>query len=146
MAIQEIVTKVGVGARWIVGIVFVFAAVGKIVEPELFARSILRYQLVPVSGVNLLAIFLPWIELFVGMALLLGIRTKAAALMAGGLLIVFTIAIASAWARGLNIECGCFTQSAAASAVSLQKIAENVGLIVAAAVAYLTVPKPQQAE
>ncbi len=146
MTVQEIVTKLGVGARWIVGIVFVFAAVGKIVEPELFARSILRYQLIPVSAVNLVAILLPWIELFVGMALLLGIRTKAAALIAGGLLVVFTVAIASAWARGLNIECGCFTQAAAVSTVSLQKIAENVGLIVGAIVAYLTAPQSQQVE
>ncbi len=146
MTVRDIMTKVGVVARWIIGIVFVFAAVGKIVEPELFARSILRYQLVPESVVNLLAIFLPWIELFAGMALLLGIRAKAAALIAGGLLVVFTIAVASAWARGLDIECGCFTQSAAAAAVSLQKILENVGLLIITAIAYLTVPSSREEE
>ncbi len=136
-ALVKVVDKLGMLARFIVGLVFVFAAVGKIVDPEFFARSIERYQLLPVAVVNIVAVVLPWIELFVGMALVFGIRIRAAALIGGVLLFVFTLAVASAWARGLNIECGCFSQTGASAVVSLQKIAENIGLLLATAVAYV---------
>ena len=78
------------------------------VAPE-FARDIQRYAIIPWPDATvLLAIYLPWLEILSGVAVIvrrlhLGALTTIAALM-----LVFTAALTSAWARGLDIECGCF--------------------------------------
>jgi len=88
--------------------VFIGAAVPKIIEPDLFASNIFNYQMLPAWGVNALAIGLPWLELVIGVFLLIGLWTRASALIISLLMVVFVIAFTSAKARGLNISCGCF--------------------------------------
>ena len=59
------------------------------------------------AWLNLFADSLPWFELGLGALLLCGLATRASALVAGGLFLVFTVVLASLWARGLEVECGC---------------------------------------
>jgi hypothetical protein len=79
---------------------------------------------------------LPWIELVTALALVLGIRARAGAFVASGLMLVFTLAVLAAVARGLDFECGCFGTSDA-SRVGLRKLVENVVLLAVSVVAAL---------
>ena len=116
--------------RIVLGLVFIFAAISKAAEPELFARSIANYKLLPIFLINFLAITLPWIELCVGMFLIFGVSVKENSAILSGLLLVFIIVIAISLMRGLDIEFGCFG-TADGSKVGVQKILENIGLLIA---------------
>lgn len=95
--------------RLYIGGIFFYASMYKINFPGEFAEMIANYQLVPFWAVNLLAVFLPWTELLCGFFLIIGVRTKSAAAVAAGLLLVFTVAAASALLRGIPMGCGCFS-------------------------------------
>jgi len=97
--------------RIILGGIFVYAAAGKILYPADFAEAIANYQIVPVKLTNLVAITLPWAELFAGLLLLNGFRTKSNNLVLFLCLCVFTFGVISAMLRGLDINCGCFSES-----------------------------------
>jgi uncharacterized membrane protein YphA (DoxX/SURF4 family) len=95
------------------GLFFVVAALPKLVDPPSFAHMIYNYRLVPGSLVNLFALAMPWVELLAGLALILGIWTRASAGLVAALLLVFVAAISMNLARGNAIDCGCFDVSAA---------------------------------
>lgn len=90
------------------GVFFVAAALPKLVDPPSFAHMIYNYRLVPGAFVNLMALVMPWLELLAGLALILGVFTRASAGLVGALLLVFVVAISVNLARGNAIECGCF--------------------------------------
>ena len=90
------------------GAIFVVAALPKIADPPSFAHMIYNYRLVPGAAVNALALVMPWVELLVGLALILGVWPREAASLAGLLLLVFIAAIAVNLARGRAVDCGCF--------------------------------------
>ena len=87
---------------------FVVAALPKIADPPAFAHMIYNYRLLPGGLVNVLALVLPWVELFAGLALILGVWKKEAAVVAAVLLLVFIVAIGINLARGHAVDCGCF--------------------------------------
>lgn len=100
--------RLALALRLYLGGVFIYASLYKINYAGEFAETIASYQLVPYWGVNGLAVFMPWLEFIAGSLLVVGIRSKAAAGIIVGLLVVFTIAIGSALARDLPMGCGCF--------------------------------------
>ncbi|MCS7000535.1 MAG: MauE/DoxX family redox-associated membrane protein [Bacteroidota bacterium] len=114
---------VGLAARIVVGSIFVMYALDKISAPADFALNIERYEILPLAWVNLFALILPWVELIVGIFLLFGVRLRASASVAAVLLVVFIVAIGSAMARGLQIDCGC---SAHSEPVGWGKIVEDM--------------------
>jgi len=95
--------------RIALGVIFVWASLDKLLHPAAFAASISHYRLVPLGAINLMAICLPWIELCAGVALVLGLWTRAGLLIVDGLLAIFIVAIVSALRRDLDISCGCFS-------------------------------------
>ena len=101
-----------------------------------FAMQVHNFRLTPIALENLVAMILPWVELVAGTALILGARSRAAAWICAALMLVFTIAIGQAAARGLDFECGCFGK-ADSSTVGLTKLFENAGLTLVALVATL---------
>lgn len=131
-------------ARWLViracqlaiGLAFAVAALGKLGDLRSFALQLHNFRVVPIPLENLFALSLPWIELVAALALVLGIQARAGALVAAGLMAVFTVAVASALVRGLDIECGCFG-TGDASRVGLVKVAQNLGMLALAAVGSL---------
>ena len=95
-------------ARLLLGGVFVVAGALKLPDPAAAVRAVRAYRLLPEPLVHLAAFGLPVVEIAVGLALLAGVFVRTAALLSALLLAGYIAAIASAWARGLSIDCGCF--------------------------------------
>ena len=115
--------------RVVLGFVFIYAAVTKISDPNGFSQAIYNYKLLPLFLVNILAIILPWVELSAGFLLVFGVSVKENSAIISGLLLIFILAVLISFFRGLDIECGCFG-TVDGSKVGLQKILENVGLLI----------------
>jgi uncharacterized membrane protein YphA (DoxX/SURF4 family) len=94
--------------RFLLGGTFVVAAGFKILDPTSFVADIGHYRLLPYPLAVALGVYLPWLELLCGTAVLIGRLEQGALLILAGLCGLFTIALASAWARDLDITCGCF--------------------------------------
>lgn len=103
-------------ARLFVGLTFIYASYYKIIDPGAFAKSIWYYHLVPGSMINLMALVLPWLELFCGVAVIVGTTYRGSVLLLNLMTVVFIVALASTIARGINIDCGCFQAAKASSA------------------------------
>jgi len=99
--------------RIVLGCIFIYASFYKIESPGAFAHQIYNYKLLPPWAINPLAITLPWLQLFCGVALLFGWAKKAASFWILLMILVFQGAVASALIRGLNISCGCFKSGGA---------------------------------
>ena len=129
--------RVGVLCRLVVGGVWLVAGALKLPDPAENVRAVRAYQLLPEAVVPLLGHALPIVEILVGGCLILGLITRVAAFISAALLAAFVFGIASAWARGLSIECGCFGGGAGpaenASAAYPWDIARDVGLLLLSA-------------
>ena len=97
--------------RLVLGGVFIYASLDKIANPAEFAKAIGNYHVLPFGLENLLALFLPWLELLTGILLIAGIMVDGATILIISMNIVFIFAISQALARGISIECGCFSVS-----------------------------------
>jgi len=105
-------------ARLGLAVVWAWAARAKILEPDGAVISVRAYRLLPEALVHPVAWGLPFLELAVAVLLAAGVATRLAAATSTGLLLVFIAGIASAWARGLQIDCGCFSTGGVATHVS----------------------------
>ena len=97
--------------RVLIAALFLFAAVTKLFDPSSFAQQIANYQLTPWPATAALSVFLPALELCVGICLLLGRWESGALVWVAILLAIFSGALLSAIVRGLSIDCGCFGRS-----------------------------------
>jgi uncharacterized membrane protein YphA (DoxX/SURF4 family) len=105
-------------ARLYLGVVFLLACYHKIVDPASFAVDVATYQLLPLPLLNLSALILPWIELLAGAMLVLGFRTRAAAVLVAGMMLLFMGALGWALHLGLDMSCGCFASSGTEDPIS----------------------------
>jgi uncharacterized membrane protein YphA (DoxX/SURF4 family) len=94
--------------RLVLGAIFIYASVYKILSPGAFAHQIYNYKILPPYLINPVALTLPWIQLLCGLALVLGRLTKGASLLIFLMMATFQMALLSALIRGLNVSCGCF--------------------------------------
>jgi len=122
----------GTLARLVVGGVWLVAGLLKVGDGAGSVRAVRAYDLLPEAVVPSVGHALPAFEIVIGLALLAGALTRAAAVGSSLLFVAFIIGIASAWARGLQIECGCFGGGgfdADASSKYPWEIARDVGLL-----------------
>jgi uncharacterized membrane protein YphA (DoxX/SURF4 family) len=124
-----------------VGAVFVYASVDKILDPRAFAKIVYHYQVIGPSAslgfvpANLLAVWLPWLELVVGALLITGMWRREAAVLSAVMLVVFVAAVGSTLARGIDIQnCGCFALDDSGRAAGWKLIAGDLALLAAALV------------
>ncbi|MBW7907677.1 MAG: DoxX family protein [Kiritimatiellae bacterium] len=132
-------------AAWIIALfiaaIFALAAAPKIAQPAAFAEAVFRYHLLPDSAINLFAVYMPWTEAVLALALIAGARyRKGALLLAIALLVVFIIAMSINLYRGVDIACGCFSVASTAESMSWLNIARNIGLIALALLAWRWTP------
>jgi uncharacterized membrane protein YphA (DoxX/SURF4 family) len=90
------------------GALFIYASYYKILSPGAFAHQIYNYKILPPWAINPIALTLPWLQLFSGVALILNRGARAASFIISSMLFVFQVAMVSALVRKLNISCGCF--------------------------------------
>lgn len=95
------------------GAIFVIAAWPKIGDPPSFAHMIYNYRVLPGALINISSLLMPWVEIVVGAALIIGIWTRPARALIALMLLVFIAALAFNLARGNAIDCGCFNVSLA---------------------------------
>ncbi len=105
-------------ARLIMVGIFIYASIDKIAHPAAFAKDVYNYQILPDALINLTALVLPWLELLLGLCLLIGVWMPGAVLSANGLLLVFLAALLFNMARGLDVNCGCFSAGSDTPAMS----------------------------
>jgi putative oxidoreductase len=92
----------------IIGALFIYAGAVKVVDPVEFARDIDNYKMLPWQvGVGL-ALYLPWLEIFCGFALITRILYRGGLFFLTVLMALFIVITIIAKARGLDISCGCF--------------------------------------
>ena len=94
--------------RIFLGLLFLLAGTHKASDPGNFLVAIRSFEVLADPWAPLVALCLPWLEILTGFCLIIHRCYHAALLLAGGLLTLFLPAILYAWARGLQIECGCF--------------------------------------
>ena len=126
--------------RIYLALIFILSGLEKINDLNAFAQSIENYKILPIAVINIVAIIIPWIEVVAGSLLLLGISIKENSLIILILLLIFTVALIFALAKGLNINCGC-QGSIYAQRISIAKILENVSLII---ISFLGIKYPRQ--
>lgn len=124
---------VGTMAAWLLAALFALAGVLKLADPAAFAADVGNYRLVPVPVAAGLALWLPWFEVTVAVALVWPRWRREGAVLAGGLLVVFCAALGSVLWRGIDLECGCFGRGSAATPA--WALARNAGMLVLAALA-----------
>lgn len=117
-----------VAIRWAVAAVLGYAGVVKALDPAQFALDLGGYHLLPPDGNRLLALYVPWVEILCAAGLLLRPLRAGAWLIAIGLSLGFAVFLGSAWARGLDVSCGCFG-SGAAEPVGFLAVARAVALL-----------------
>jgi uncharacterized membrane protein YphA (DoxX/SURF4 family) len=125
--------------RVALGLVFVAAGGLKIGHADVFASEIAGFQLLPHALIAPLALLLPFLELMIGVYLVLGLFTRFAAWFAAAEMALFAGAIASAVLRGISTSCGCFGPSDHAT-TSWPEVGRDLGFTLMAVIIALWAP------
>ncbi|NJC73716.1 DoxX family membrane protein [Planosporangium thailandense] len=96
------IARVGLAAVWLI------AGGAKVGDLAGSGRAVAAFKLMPADAARFVGAALPFIEIALGLLLLLGLATRLVAAISAVLFAVYIVGIASAWARGLSIDCGCF--------------------------------------
>jgi len=97
-----------VALRLALGALFLWAALTKLPDMNAFAQDVANYRVLPAGLVPWVAAAVVGIEMVAGLALLIGLAVKPAAVTATGLLSVFVVFLVQALLRGIDLRCGCF--------------------------------------
>jgi len=102
---QPIITLL---ARLVLGGVLLVAGGLKVTKPTESANAVAAYKILPTNLAHFFGYALPWLEVAIALLLIVGFMVRPAAVISGVIMLVFVGAIASVWARGILIDCGCF--------------------------------------
>ena len=119
-------------SRLILGVVLLVAGGLKIGNLPKSAMAVRSYEMLPIPLANFLGYTLPWIEIGLGLLLIVGVTVKISGALGALTMLAFIIAIAQAWARGLSIDCGCFGGGGAIDPEDtkyLSEIIRDIGLM-----------------
>lgn len=92
----------------IIGGLFIYAGAVKIVDPAEFARDIDNYKMLPWQASVWMGLYLPWLEILCGLALIARVLYRGGVFILTALMVLFIVITIIAKARGLDISCGCF--------------------------------------
>jgi uncharacterized membrane protein YphA (DoxX/SURF4 family) len=128
-------------SRWLLGGVFIWASIDKIVHPRQFAEIVSGYGLLPAILVPFFAVVLPFAELVCGIFLLFNMMTRSAALIVIGMLMVFLVAIAFNVFRGVAFDCGCFSTAAGSGESPWLLLLRDLLLLIPAGISFFYSPR-----
>jgi uncharacterized membrane protein YphA (DoxX/SURF4 family) len=121
--------RFGLAAVWLV------SGAIKVADPGQFYSAVQAYKIFGADAAGLISAVVPFLELGLGLLLVLGLGTRLVALVSGLLLLAYIAGVAQSWARGLTIDCGCFGgggQVAAGQTHYLQEILRDIGFLLMA--------------
>jgi uncharacterized membrane protein YphA (DoxX/SURF4 family) len=98
---------VGLAIRLAAAGIWLVVGAAKVADLARFESQVHAYRLLPGALEAPFAYSLPFVELGVGAYLAVGLLVRPAAVLGSALMLVFVVALAQAWARGLAIDCGC---------------------------------------
>ena len=126
-------------SRAILGYIFLYASIDKIIDPISFSSNIDNYHISPISLNNLAALIIPWVELIIGFVFICGAfillielysdvkfaqiekYIKASSIISILLLIFFIFIISQAYYRGIDLHCGCFKGESLLQSIDLRQ-------------------------
>jgi Methylamine utilisation protein MauE len=129
------------GFRYGLGLIFLSSSIPKLVAPGDFVIAVRNYRLLRSPYSDLVGKWLPWLELTLAFALLVGVATTLAAGLAGAALLAFAGAVSVNLARGRRIECGCYSTVSPRS-IGWGLVLRDVALAIAAAFLVFAPPTP----
>jgi uncharacterized membrane protein YphA (DoxX/SURF4 family) len=97
-----LLARLGLAAVWLI------SGIIKAVDPRTTVVAVRAYQIFPESLVGIIAGILPFLEIALGVLLVIGLATRLTAVLSAVVLVAFIAGVISAAARGLWIDCGCF--------------------------------------
>jgi uncharacterized membrane protein YphA (DoxX/SURF4 family) len=106
--LAEAVPWIGLAVRVAAAAIWLVSGVAKVVDLTHFEAQVQAYKLLPGALEAPFAYALPFVEVAIGVYLLVGLLVRPVAILACLLMLVFIAAMAQAWARGLSLDCGCF--------------------------------------
>lgn len=134
----------GTACRLLLAGVWIYAGIAKVGDLDASVRVVKAYQILPTTVAEVIGAALPLIEIVLGLLLVIGLTTRAVGVASAALLAVFIAGVASAWARGLRIDCGCFGSGGELGpGESPQYAAEIVRDVVFLAAAVYLIVRPQ---
>lgn len=115
---------------------FLTAGILKMRHGEDFFNAVSNYHLLPTNLAYHAALWIPRVEILVALLVLLPVRpVRRLGLLAYALiLVVFTGGLLSLWARGLDVNCGCF--GGHGKSHPAWSVLRNAGLFLALALAW----------
>lgn len=136
-----IVSWLVLAGRLVLGGVWIVAGALKVTDLDASVRAVRAYRLLPDLAAQVIGAGLPIIEILLGVLLVVGIGVRVAGVFSALLMAAFVVGIASAWARGLQIDCGCFGSGGALAAgesptYGLELARDGALLVVAVLVAW----------
>ena len=127
-------------ARIVLAGVFIYAGWQKARDPGQFIRDIWNFRLLPEGLAYWVAAFVPYLEIVVGVGLIVGPQRRGAHAWIALLLVVFLAFIISAWGRGLEISCGCFGAPTAGESTNYPWLVARDLLLISALAVSIFVP------
>jgi len=128
----HVLDLVGTLARLALAAVWLVSGALKAIDLDQTVVAVRAYDVLPRAAVDVVATVLPFLEIALGLLLLLGIGTRLVAIVSGALLLVFVAGVTQAWARGLSIDCGCFGGGGAVApgaTAYLQEVVRDAGFL-----------------
>ncbi len=99
----SVLARLGLAAVWLI------AGGLKVGDLAASARAVNAYQLMSYDAAEVVGAVQPFLEIALGLLLLAGLATRLSAAISAVLLVIFIAGISWAWAKGLRIDCGCFS-------------------------------------
>lgn len=98
-----LVLRLGLAAVWLA------AGLVKITDLSGSVRSVYAFKILPYGLSQVVGAAQPMLEILLGVVLLVGVAVRLVAAISTVLLLIYIGGIISVWARGLRIDCGCFS-------------------------------------
>ncbi|MDR1387640.1 MAG: DoxX family membrane protein [Propionibacteriaceae bacterium] len=129
---------VSLACRLVLGVVLFWAGAAKLTDLEASVTAVRAFQILPFDLTRPVGYVLPVAEALIGAAIVIGLFTRWTALIGGLFMVAFIIGLASVWARGISIDCGCFGGGGAIAAEQALKqypidLARDAGLLATSA-------------
>ena len=126
------------------GLLLCFAAIDKIRHPLQFAGNVENYRVVNADLSLWAAVFIPYLEVITGLLLIAGIWIDAASMINMLFMCLFFVLVTQAYARGLDINCGCFSTGEEGESIGLLKIITNLLYMITSILLFILIVKVKE--